>query len=260
MKIVSVEDGFEQAFWNLVNQDPLNYYFFIFDWKYRRDQSRFLLSIEDQRIVGAALVYSNRVVQLRGSRKAVRLLLNSVDLERAELQAPMDCKDILLEKYRANLTHMLILMCLKKGEESLQINHAPVKLGIDDAEEIVEILRNADPEFWRDIDATARHWEDAYILGIKRNDKLISIGLTRLVDFGSNISAIATAEGYRNMGFATSIVSALVQEILSKSQVALIHVLSENEPAVRVYSKVGFKPYKQYVFLQGEKIKDHAAP
>jgi predicted GNAT family acetyltransferase len=45
-------------------------------------------------------------------------------------------------------------------------------------------------------------------------------------------------------------VSALVQEILKRSPIALIHVIADNAPAVRAYSKVGFKPYKTYLSIR----------
>ena len=86
--------------------------------------------------------------------------------------------------------------------------------------------------------------------GIKLEGKLVSVGNTRFVDFASNISMVATDERYRSRGYATSIVSALVQEILKRSPIALIHVIADNAPAVRAYSKVGFKPYKTYISIR----------
>ena len=52
---------------------------------------------------------------------------------------------------------------------------------------------------------------------------------------------------------ATSIVSALAQEILKNSSMALIHVLRDNAPAVQVYTKVGLKPYKQYFLMRAKR-------
>jgi len=60
-------------------------------------------------------------------------------------------------------------------------------------------------------------------------------------------------EGYRNRGYATSVVSALVEQILPESGLLLIHVESENKPAMRVYTKVGFKPYKRYFLANAER-------
>jgi len=262
MKIVSVEDGFERVFWDLVNQDPLNYYFFIFDWTRRREQTKVLLAMEDGRVVGSMLIYAAQgrddVVQLRGSREAVERLLESVDFERVELQAPVDCEDIVLRRYRPWFKHVLVLMCLKKGEENLQVKHAPVKLGVEDVGEVVNVMRRAIPEVWGDLDVERQKlaWKDAYMLGIRQDNKLVSVGLTRFVDIGSNVGAIATDKAYWNRGFATSIVSALAEEILKRSPPALIHVLSDNAPAVRVYSKVGFKPCKQYILVRAKRITD----
>jgi hypothetical protein len=133
MKVVSVEDGFEGAFCDLVNQDPLDYYLFIFDWKRRREQTKVWLAMENGKVAGLMLLNSlqgrDNVVQLRGSREAAELLLDSIDFERVELQAPLDCEDILLKKHRPWFRHVLVLMRLKKGEENLQIKHKPEKTG-----------------------------------------------------------------------------------------------------------------------------------
>jgi predicted GNAT family acetyltransferase len=97
--------------------------------------------------------------------------------------------------------------------------------------------------------------ETRFWLGIKQDGKLVSIGGTRLMDFGSNINAVATDGHHRNRGYATSIVSALAQEIFKHCQTALIHVVKDNASAVRAYSKVGFKPYKHYLVMRADKKK-----
>jgi len=80
---------------------------------------------------------------------------------------------------------------------------------------------------------------------------LVSVGNARFdVDFATNIGVVATDEHYRGRGYATSIVSALVQEIFQRSPVALIHVIADNSPAVRAYTNVGFKPYRTYLSIR----------
>jgi predicted GNAT family acetyltransferase len=64
---------------------------------------------------------------------------------------------------------------------------------------------------------------------------------------------VATHENHRNRGYATSIVSELVKRILEKLSTAMIYVLSDNMPAIRVYEKVGFKRYITYFFMRGER-------
>jgi predicted GNAT family acetyltransferase len=257
MRIVSIADGFENAFWSHVNQDVLNYYFFILDLKESPEKTKVFLAMEENKIQGLMLMYGDALVQLRGSREAVKKLLDSIDLEKVELQAPLDCEDIVTRKYTPQIRYDLLLMTLKKGEENIQVTTQPERLGLEDAEEVAGIMRKADPEWWGEITAENRResLQRNYYLGIRRDGKIISIGNTRFTDFGSNIGVVATDERYRNMGYATSIVSALVQEILKRSRAALIHVLSDNTPAIRAYSKVGYKPYKHYLLIRAEKAK-----
>jgi len=256
LRIVSLNDGYEQAFWSHVGQDPLDYYFFILDLKEQPEQTKILLAMEESRVQGLMLTYADRIVQLRGTRKAVEKLLDSVSLERVELQAPPDCEDLVLKKFTPLIRYDLVLMTLKKGDEKLQIKDDTMRLGSEDAEEVAGLMRKADPAWWGNITAADRKdsLETTYYLGIRRNGKIVSMGNARFDSVGSNIGVIATDERFRNMGYATTIVSSLVQEILNRSPPALIHVLKHNAPAVRVYSKVGYKQFRQYLLVRGQKI------
>jgi GNAT superfamily N-acetyltransferase len=257
LRVVSAKDGFEQTFWKHADQDPLDYYFFILDLKERPEQTDILLALEGRNIEGLMLIYDNRIAQLRGDRKAVKSLLDFLDLKTVEMQIPLGCEDIALRKYKPQSIHELMLMSMRRGEEHMQIAHKQVRLGIDDAADVAEIMKKADPEWWGAVtpDGQKESIETGYWLGVKYDEKLVSVGSTRFVDFGSNIGVVATDERYRNMGFATSVVSALVQEIFKRSAIALIHAMKNNAPAVHVYSKVGFKPSKNYLLLRAERTK-----
>jgi len=258
LKIVSIRDGFEQAFWNHVNRDPFDYHFFILDWRENREKTEILLATEGEKIEGAMLVYSDYIVQLRGNVEIVERLFEYVNLERIELEAPLNCEQIITKKYKPQIKHELVLMWLKRGDENIQIKHKPVQLGIEDAADVAKVMRSADPEWWGDVTAEEQSskWEKVFWLGIRHGRNLVSVGNTRFKDFGSNIGVIATDERYRNMGYATSIVSALVQEIQKRSSTPLIHVIGNNAPAIRVYSRVGFKPYQHYVLMRAQRIKN----
>lgn len=246
-----LDESLQKPFWEHINREPLNYYFFMFDLKYRPDQCKIWLAVEENRIEGLLLVYRDSVVQLRGSREAVRLLLGKVDLEKVDLQAPLECEDVVLSKYKPKVKEEITLMSLRKGEETIRMNEVSERLGEEDAEELGEIMRGEDPVWWGDVtgERLRANMEDAFWLGIRRNNRIASAGMTRLVDFASNISIVFTRKEYRNQGFATSIVSALVKEIMKVSNAALIHVLSDNAPAIRTYTKVGFKPYRSYLSI-----------
>jgi predicted GNAT family acetyltransferase len=246
-------DGYEQMFWSHVNRDPIDYYFFILDWNQRREQTKIFLAVEGKEVLGSLLVFADSIVQFRGSREAVQKLLEHANLEKVELQAPLDCEDIVCQKYKPRIKQDMVLMRLNRGEEHVCLTETPVRLDAEDAEEVAALMRRCDPEWWGETTAEQlkQRWQNVFWLGIKKEGKLVSVGSTRFdMDFAGNIGVVATDEHYRNRGYATSIVSALVKEILKRSPIALIHVIADNVPAVRAYSKVGFKPYKTYLSIR----------
>jgi RimJ/RimL family protein N-acetyltransferase len=252
VEIVSVADGYEQMFWNYVNCDPIDYYFFILDWTQRREQTKIFLAVEGEEVLGSLLVFADYNVQFRGSREAVRKLLECANFEKVELQASPDCEDIVCQKYKPRIKQDMVLMRLNRGEEHVCLTETPVRLNVEDAEEVAALMRRCDPEWWGETasEQLKQRWQSVFWLGIKLEGKLVSVGNVRFVDFASNIGVVATDERYRSRGCATSIVSALVKEIFQRSPIALIHVIADNAPAVRAYSKVGFKPYKTYLSIR----------
>jgi len=252
VEIVSVADGYEKVFWNCVNRDPIDYYFFILDWTQRKEQTRIFLAVEGEEVLGSLLVFADYIVQFRGCREAVRKLLEYANFEKVELQAPLDCEDIVCQKFKPRIRQVMVLMRLNRGEEHICLTETPVRLGVEDAEEVADLMRRCDPEWWSEANAEQlrQRWQNVFWLGIRKAGRVVSVGNVRFVDFASNIGVVATDEGYRGRGYATSIVSALVEEILKRCPTALIHVIADNAPAVRAYSKVGFKPYETYLSIR----------
>jgi len=257
MEIVSLVRTLEPIFWEHINRDIPHYFFFAFDWKYNRDKTKILLNLEGSRIDGMMLIYDKRIVQLRGSRETAQALLERLNLEKVELQAPKEHKQYILEKYEPTVSHELMLMVLCKGEEKIQTKHPIVKLDTSDAEQIVAIMKKADPEFWGEVtvdEIVARMGNENWV-GIKVNGELVSVGRSRFTNWVGHVITVATHEAHRNRGYATSIVSNLVKLLLGRMSTAIIYVLGDNPPAIRVYEKIGFKPYRTYFFMRGERLE-----
>jgi len=258
MKIVPLDTNLEALFWKQVNQDIPHYYFFAFDWKHNREKTKILLALENEEIDGMMLVYDGRIAQLRGSSRAAEALLQRLDLEKVELQSLQEHKQLVLEKYRPTLrqSQAMMLMLLRKGEETVHMEHPTVPLDASDSEKIVAIMKDADPEYWGDVTGQGIMegiGKGANWLGVRVNDDLVSIGNLLLTEWAGLIGIVATHEKHRNKGYATSVVSQLVRQILQRLPLAMIFVLADNSPAVRAYMKVGFKPYRTYFFMRGEK-------
>jgi predicted GNAT family acetyltransferase len=255
MEVISLNPEFEPDFWKQVNRDIPHYFFFALDWKNNRDETEILLAVTGRRIDGMMLVYKNRIVQLRGKREATRLLLKHLDLEQVELQAPKEHKQYVLEKYEPTHSHELMLLTLNRGEQKLHTSHPIAKLDASDAEQIAAIMNKADPEFWGEFTAkqVTESMSSTNWIGIKLNGELASICRTRITEQVGHIVTVATREAHRNKGYATSLVSHSVNSILNKASTAIIYVLKDNQPAIKAYKKVGFRPYKTYYFITAKK-------
>jgi predicted GNAT family acetyltransferase len=254
LRVVALNDRWEPVFWERVNQDPLDFHFFIYDWKFKRAQTQIFLALDkEDSVAGLMVVYNGCIVQLRGSREAVRLLLERLDVSGVAVQASLDCEDLVEARFpvfeqKANV----ILLSLNKGEEKLKVTAEPETLSIEAVGEVAALMREAYPEFWSVISAEgiAETFAEAIWLGIRREGKLVAFGKAVPTPPISHVAWIATLEDYRKKGFATSILSALLRELLASSSTAFIYVLSDNPVAMRLYSKVGFKPYKRYFYVR----------
>jgi len=255
MKIVPLDLALEPVFWRHVNQDRPHYFFFALDWSRSKEETDILLALTGRRIEGMMLVFRKKVVQLRGTREAARLLLKQLNLEEVELQAQVEHQQHILERYEPTWSHELMLMVLHRGEERPCSAHPIIELSVTDAPQIAALMTEADPEFWGTAtsDTIIDGMSGTNWTGIELNGVLASVCRTRLLGGIGHITTVATHEAHRNKGYATSLVSHSVESILRKASTAIIYVLSDNQAAIKVYTRVGFRPYKTYFFIKGRR-------
>lgn len=134
------------------NQDKFEYYFFILDWKLHREQTRIHLALDEGEGIGGLLLVNNgAIAQVRGNREAVEALLKFAP-EKVELSAPMDCREVVLKRYHAaKLNEVMMVMALKRGEETLMVTTPPQRLRVEDAAAMADIMVRAMPSLWGDI-------------------------------------------------------------------------------------------------------------
>jgi ribosomal protein S18 acetylase RimI-like enzyme len=255
--VVEIDYTNEKRFLEITNKDPLNYHFFRLDWFEERKVSRFYLAMEKGRIGGLMVVYNGKTAQIKGSAKAVDALLETIDPKVGQLSVPYEHRRLLLKRFAPKFRSEMDLLYLVKGQERLHIVHKPVGLTPKDAKAVSALLLRADPRMWKNFspDAVKRSMRTNIWIGIKDHGRLAAIGNARSTKLNGHIYTIATAKEYRGQGYATSIVSALVQALLKCSKDLLIYVFRTNGPANKVYRKVGFRTYKRMMYLDGKKLR-----
>jgi ribosomal protein S18 acetylase RimI-like enzyme len=86
-------------------------------------------------------------------------------------------------------------------------------------------------------------------LGIHEAGRLVAMAGEGLRFPGyAEISAVCTHPDHRDHGYASSLVSALIQKITKRDETPFLHVGTENVDAIRLYEKLGFKTRRSITF------------
>jgi len=117
------------------------------------------------------------------------------------------------------------------------VKHTLEELDISQVDEMLALVELTKPgPFFR------RTPELGSYLGIRESGQLVAMAGERLRPFGhTEISAVCTHPEYRGLGYASSLVSTLIQKIAKRDEIPFLHVRTENTGAIRVYEKLGFK-------------------
>jgi predicted GNAT family acetyltransferase len=116
-----------------------------------------------------------------------------------------------------------------------------ISLNAADVPQMLDLARRTDPGPFLD-----RTIELGDYLGIRRDDQLVAMGGERFhFDGWTEISAICTARTHRGHGMASRLVAALIARIQHRSERALLHVVTTNTNAIRLYEKLGFRERRQ---------------
>lgn len=171
-------------------------------------------------------------------------------------QLPPDSYQITLK--REHLDELVDRLSLRKVVSMLRMvhSHPPnpaypangvVKLGVEDAPAI-KALFSAQPD---QPDAFhPRQMEIAPFYGIYADQDLIAVAGTHIFSQRFGIAAVGnvfTHPEHRNQGLAGETTGAVVSALTRMgAETILLNVRSDNEPAVRCYTRLGFTPYCQY--------------
>jgi RimJ/RimL family protein N-acetyltransferase len=89
-----------------------------------------------------------------------------------------------------------------------------------------------------------RHIEDGVYHGVLENDRLIAIAGTHVVSASEGVAVVGnvfTHPRYRGLGHSTVATSAATAELLKSCALVVLTVEADNEPAVSVYERLGYK-------------------
>lgn len=114
-------------------------------------------------------------------------------------------------------------------------------LGAADVAEMRELVELTKPGPFQ-----IRTHELGRYLGIRVGGRLVAMAGERLhLDGYTEISAVCAHPDHRGQGLPAALLIAVAQLIEARGEQALLHVLSSNEAAIRLYRKLGFVTRRQ---------------
>lgn len=259
----------EKILWDIILSDISNYFFYGFDMIHYNDSIKIYFAVKilaatikldeirKSDIHGIILIYKGNIVQIRGSKEAVDFLIQICGVKNPIITVPEDYKELVLKKYeRLSLETTLARLRVDRGQEKLFNKHKSEVLTYDDRKEIADLMLRSDPIWWADAtENTINKDNQQRWIGIRKDGILISAVGSWVDEIAGGIAIVATDPNYRRQGYALSLVSEQVEYILKKAPLSVIHVRADNNPAVKLYQKIGFLKVKEFHMFKDLKLK-----
>ncbi|MGY5875871.1 MAG: GNAT family N-acetyltransferase [Candidatus Thorarchaeota archaeon] len=114
----------------------------------------------------------------------------------------------------------------------------PIPLTMDDADSLRELYRLSGTPAW-----TSSVMNLGPFYGIRDGEgQVIAVaGVHYVTPYGSEIGNVATHPDYKRRGLASNCVVAVTEALLEKTPRIFLHFFDDNEPARRLYERMGFQ-------------------
>ncbi len=243
LKSVEVTPDNELIFYNYIKDNFSEYLFFHVDYaQYSEDTKIYMVLDNKAKIHGMLLNWKDRRIQLRGSFESLELLLKDNNFKPISITGFEEHKGIITNYFPEYTKETgLYRMGMKKGEQKNFEMYSYNILSDANREEIASFMNICDPEYWGSVKTEDVLIDDTNIpIAIIHNNQLIC--LTRIWNY-ENIGyfmVVGTHPDYRNKGYASSLISSVLNGLLVDKKECLITVRVNNPPAIHTYEKLGF--------------------
>jgi GNAT superfamily N-acetyltransferase len=263
----------EDSFLQFLKQDVISNFFGLQDMKFHRDKTEFWIALEGDEIFGYMLEFDGKSLTIRGDVRCTTELLKNATLTEpfisiephhlpivGKLYEPV--KPLLLIDHKIS---PLLNMEVDRPRFKPQIKHRPKKMTANEYDTVGKLAAKVQEEFVssiyppspeRIVEALKR---ERIAYGIYEGGKLVSFACGRPNSVAENLSYVGpvyTSPKFRGRGYATSICSALVDELLDKSEKITLGVSENNPAALKVYERIGFaKTGHKFLAFWGRRLK-----
>lgn len=275
MRVIPLDPAMEDSFIKFLRRDVVSNFFGLLDLKLHRNKTKFWIALEGDEILGYMLEFDGKSLTIRGDARCTAELLKEATLKEplvsiepkhmpivGQFYEPV--KPLLLTDHKIST---LLNMEVDRPRFKPQIKHQPKKMTVDEydtfgrlsakvQEELVSGLYPPSPEHMVE---SLKRGRLAY--GIYEGGELVSFacgGPNPIAENQSYVSPVYTSPEFRGRGYVTSICSALVDELLDKSEKVTLGVSENNPAAIRAYEKIGFtRTEHKFLAFWGRRVRSN---
>lgn len=250
IRTVPLRKNVEKRLLEFMSQDRIAHFYAVYDILHLPERTRTWLALSDHRVVGYLIEFDKRILYMRGSAEAATPLLRNSDVSTAlfnieskhlsavrrmfKISAPADIMT------KGKITAFTPMMTTVNSFKPVKV-HPVQELSKEDAQALACLLSANVP--------TALDLLGGYAFGAFKDGRLVSYAASpEVLDDLAIIRGVFTSSEERKQGYSKSVCSVLVEKLLHDGKDVFLYVSKDNEAAVSVYSKIGFKP-TGHVFL-----------
>ncbi|WP_069807204.1 GNAT family N-acetyltransferase [Vulcanisaeta thermophila] len=230
--------------------NPVFFFFPFYDLMYYPEFTEVYLDVVGNDVVGYLLVWGSDCVAVRLMGNARRLIdklptHDCVDI--IALISDYDIREFLnvvsgrVGTHLRGVSRVLTMVCTRESFRDLTTSLVR-RLGVGDVNGLMSIKGEQGLGI-NYLEALMRlvspHW---HYYGAFLNGELVSIAAAsaKLPEVWY-VSDVYTRRGFRNMGFARAVVSAVTRDAINSGAVAMLEVSEDDEASVRAYGDVGYR-------------------
>ena len=237
-----------------ISSDVIRHVFAFYDIQYDLEHTTMYAAFNDDKLEGYVLTYTATDVPsviLECSEDIAATLLEKVAQNRFIIHTSPHLLAAVQEKYPEERHYFEKWMLVKKGEaQYLKSKRARKLEGKEDASCLAELLSS---RMGRQKKMLKRYFDwisRMPLYGVFLGDALVSYaGSFIQLPQVWMVGGVYTAPEHRNKGYATCTTSAVTEHALDKAGAAALFVRSDNDAAIKVYKRIGYKEIGQEAWV-----------
>ncbi|MHA1309139.1 MAG: GNAT family N-acetyltransferase [Candidatus Heimdallarchaeota archaeon] len=257
MKITEIDDTSKNQLWAIIGKNKADFFFEIREFEYNFSDTRFWIAQKKGIIVGTMFFDKAKTLRIFGPNEVVSRFLEFIDFTPRYLSVPDTFLELIpnfvnSEKRRLFMNRLV----MQKTNIELRKRFVFDHLNKDDLKNALTIFQAAEPDDWSSSEADKLPYDAInQWYGLKGNDQFVSVCWNQIYQHGGHIAFIATHPNHQNKGYASALITFTLNETFQTNDFAIIHVRMDNEPALHIYRKMGYKDHLSYIVLCEPELK-----